>query len=273
MFRFLSKLFAPTRRKPFTRRPRFRPTLEILEGRWAPAVLTVNSLADSTTANNFLTLGEALEVVNGTLGLAPTAGEQAQITGTLGNNDTIQFNLPSGPQTISLTGGALTTTRPVAIDGPGVSALDDQRQHDRPRSRCRQHLYAEPESGRVDQRLDDYGRKRRFGNEQLWRGCAQLRHADDQQCRVQRQRCRFQRRRWNLQRRLLDCEQQLFLRQHGWERGSRRRHSECHVSHRELDQLHLHQQHCHGRWFGRRHGQLRHRDGYRLHIYNQHGVF
>jgi predicted outer membrane repeat protein len=87
------------------------------------SVLTVNSLADNTSADSFLTLREAIAVVNGTLGRPLTAGEQAQLAGTLGNNDTIQFGLPSGPQTITLTGGALAITRPLTIAGPGPTIL------------------------------------------------------------------------------------------------------------------------------------------------------
>ena len=45
-------------------RPRFVPRLEALEGRLAPAVLTVNTLADVTTADNFLSLREAVGVVD-----------------------------------------------------------------------------------------------------------------------------------------------------------------------------------------------------------------
>jgi predicted outer membrane repeat protein len=105
------------------RAPRFRPTLEALEGRWAPAILTVNSLADNTTADSALTLREAVNVVDGTLGRALTTGEKAQVTGTLGSNDTIQFQLPVGPQTITLTGGALSITKAVALTGPGAGLL------------------------------------------------------------------------------------------------------------------------------------------------------
>jgi predicted outer membrane repeat protein len=101
----------------------YRLILEALEDRCAPAVLTVNTTADNTTANSVLTLREAVAVVDGTLGRALTAGEQAQITGTLGTNDTIQFNLPAGPQTIALTGGALDILKPMALNGPGASNL------------------------------------------------------------------------------------------------------------------------------------------------------
>ena len=89
----------------------------------APAVITVNSLADNTIADNSMTLREAVALADGTLGRSLTAGEQAQVSGTLGNNDTIQFNLPAGPQTITLTGGALNLTKSVTINGPGAGNL------------------------------------------------------------------------------------------------------------------------------------------------------
>jgi predicted outer membrane repeat protein len=89
----------------------------------AGPVLMVNSSADNTTADNALTLREAIAVVDGTLGRALTAGEQAQISGVLGPNDAIMFNLSAGPQTITLTGGSLSITQPVAINGPGAGAL------------------------------------------------------------------------------------------------------------------------------------------------------
>jgi CSLREA domain-containing protein len=89
----------------------------------APAILTVNSLADNTAPDNDLTLREAIQLEDGTLGRSLTTGEQAQIYGTLGNADTIQFNLPAGQQTITLTGGALSITHPLTIAGPGAGAL------------------------------------------------------------------------------------------------------------------------------------------------------
>src|SRR5438552_1169526 len=111
MFEFLFKAIKANTFSRAKARPRFRPALEALEGRWAPAALTVNNVADNTTSDSALTLREAIQVVNGTLGRALAVGEQAQVTGTLGTNDTIQFNLPAGPQTITLTGGALNITR------------------------------------------------------------------------------------------------------------------------------------------------------------------
>ncbi len=86
-------------------------------------VLLVNSTADTTTPDTFLTLREAIEIVDGTLGRSLTPGEQAQIAGTLGPNPVIAFNLPAGAQTITLTGGALDITQPVTINGPGAGSL------------------------------------------------------------------------------------------------------------------------------------------------------
>lgn len=87
------------------------------------SILIVNGLGDDTTADGVLTLREALAVVNGTLGRVLTAGEQAQVTGIRGTNDTIQFALPAGPQTITLTGGPLAILRPVFVQGPGAATL------------------------------------------------------------------------------------------------------------------------------------------------------
>ena len=119
----LAAWLRPLRTNPIRRRPACRPTLELLEDRWAPAVLTVTSLADTTAPGTALTLREAVLFVDGTLGRSLTAGEQASVSGTLGSNDTIRFNLPSGPQTITLTGGALDITQPVTINGPGAGSL------------------------------------------------------------------------------------------------------------------------------------------------------
>ena len=86
-------------------------------------VLLVNSSADNTTADSVLTLREAIAVSNGTLGRSLTAGEQAQISGTLGSNNAVQFNLPAGPQTITLTSGALSITKVLTINGLGAGNL------------------------------------------------------------------------------------------------------------------------------------------------------
>jgi predicted outer membrane repeat protein len=120
---FLSTWLRRRPATPIRRRPAFRPTLETLEQRQAPAVLTVNSLADNTSADSGLTLREAIMVVDGTLGHSLSSAEKAQVSGSLGSNDSIQFSLPSGSQTITLTGGALSITRPMSIVGPGPGVL------------------------------------------------------------------------------------------------------------------------------------------------------
>ncbi|HZY90844.1 MAG TPA: hypothetical protein VFE78_38825, partial [Gemmataceae bacterium] len=66
------------------RRPTARPGLEALEGRWAPAVLTVTTVADSGPGS----LRQALRDANDT----------AAHPGL----DTIDFAIGSGPQTIAL---------------------------------------------------------------------------------------------------------------------------------------------------------------------------
>jgi hypothetical protein len=45
-------------------RPPVRPALEILEERWSPAVLTVNTLADNITDTGHLTLRDAVALVH-----------------------------------------------------------------------------------------------------------------------------------------------------------------------------------------------------------------
>src|SRR5437588_6676466 len=102
MFRFVSD--RPRHHATKLGRKRFRPALEILEGRCAPAVLSVNSIADNVAPADQLSLRVAVQTVDGTLGRALTSGEQAQISGTLGTSDTIQFDVPAGPQTILLSG-------------------------------------------------------------------------------------------------------------------------------------------------------------------------
>jgi hypothetical protein len=103
---------------------RFLPYLEPLENRSVPAVLSVNSVADNMVRDNVLTLREAIALVdNGNVGRALTTLERAQVKGTLGKNDIIQFQLPSGHQIIKLTGGPLSITKPVTIIGPGAESL------------------------------------------------------------------------------------------------------------------------------------------------------
>ena len=59
---------------------------------------------------------------DGTLGRPLTQGEQAQVYGTMGAQDTIQFQLPPGPQTITLSGGALAITHTVTFSGGTIDS-------------------------------------------------------------------------------------------------------------------------------------------------------
>jgi titin len=102
-------------------RPAVRPALEVLETRLAPALLTVNTLQDGNPSN-FLSLREAVTVVNNGSAAGLTAIQQAQVSGTIGTGDTIQFAVgPTGA--ITLTSGEIVIAHDVTIDGAGVVAV------------------------------------------------------------------------------------------------------------------------------------------------------
>lgn len=77
-------------RRRCARWPRFRPLLERLEDRWAPATLTVTSTADTVAVDGFVTLREAIASANG------NASVNADViaVGAYGF-DTIEFNIPT----------------------------------------------------------------------------------------------------------------------------------------------------------------------------------
>ena len=94
---------APISSQTKTQRKQLRRLLcESLEQRALMAVLSVSSVADSGPG----TLREAIATAN-----------------TNGEFDTIQFALPAGPQTITLTSGELSITNAVDIVGPGSDQL------------------------------------------------------------------------------------------------------------------------------------------------------
>ena len=116
-------------------RPRLTLRLEALEERSVPATLLVNTVADNTTADGFLTLREAVQLVNAggnaqtALGRTLTAQETAQITTppAWGTNDTITFSA-AARGTINLVGTPqlpqqLELRRSVSVQGPGASLL------------------------------------------------------------------------------------------------------------------------------------------------------
>src|SRR5262249_51063561 len=97
-----------------------RPMLEALEDRATPALLWVNTLADTLDpTDNQLSLREAVAAVNSNSLSLLSPTEQTQVQGTPGQNDTIAFQLPSG-STIALT-QQRTVGRDVTIRGPGVT--------------------------------------------------------------------------------------------------------------------------------------------------------
>lgn len=119
-----------------TRRNRFpRPCVEMLEGRWLLATITVNTAADENSQTDAtLSLRAAIEVSNGTLAIsALSQAEQAQVNGALSSPNTIDFNIPgTGPFTIAPVDPLPTVTVPVVIDGysqPG-SKMNDQQNSD-----------------------------------------------------------------------------------------------------------------------------------------------
>jgi len=108
-------------RRPTVRR-RCGLALEPLEDRYAPAVLTVNSLVDrpQSNADPFLTLRDALTIVNTQSTTGLSTGEASQVAGTLGQNDAIIFALGG---TVHLTASLPAITASVHILGSGAGPL------------------------------------------------------------------------------------------------------------------------------------------------------
>ncbi len=89
-----------------------RLRLEPLESRDQPATLVVNSLGDTVAADGVLTFREAINAVNAGNSTGLDSGALAQISGTFGVNDTIQFGLAG-----TVLVGGNDTTNPFAF-GP-----------------------------------------------------------------------------------------------------------------------------------------------------------
>ena len=115
-----SRQTRPIIARPWPRR-RSRLTLEVLEDRLAPATLTVTSNADDPT----LAL-DSLRAAVASIEQGTDVNANIQRTGAYGSNDTIQFNLPAGQRTITLTSSdanqtfgptALVITANMTIDG------------------------------------------------------------------------------------------------------------------------------------------------------------
>jgi Dockerin type I domain len=108
-------------RTPAPTRPRhrFRPRIQVLENRLAPALLTVNSLADNLTAGNGLvTLREAI--------IAANTDATTDLGQTGSGADTIAFAsslFTGGAQTLTLLLGELHITSDLTVTGPGSATL------------------------------------------------------------------------------------------------------------------------------------------------------
>src|SRR5262249_29425801 len=122
---------------------RFRPALEALEDRLAPATLTVNTTQDDATTVNTsqLTLRDAIYLVDfhgnyqlipGNTATSMPSGWASQITGTFGSSDTIQFDpglTSGGAATITLTQTLPRLSRLMTINGPGANLLAVSGNH------------------------------------------------------------------------------------------------------------------------------------------------
>ena len=90
-------------------RRRSRVCLEVLEDRQLLATITVNTTADGTAAASTLSLREAIEVSNGTLSVSSlSTQQQAQVSGAVGNTNTIDFNIPTTDQGYNAATGVWT---------------------------------------------------------------------------------------------------------------------------------------------------------------------
>jgi hypothetical protein len=97
--------------------------VEALEQRMAPATLTVNTLADNNPTTT-LSLRQAIAVVDHQTEQGLSAQQLAQITGTLGNHDRIQFTPGlAGTITLNTSSSDLEVTNNVVIAGPGADLL------------------------------------------------------------------------------------------------------------------------------------------------------
>ena len=112
--------------RPPSRR-RFVPQVGLLEDRQAPALLIVNSTSDVRNSFDFrFTLYEAIQTIT-TRTLADTS-QAAQVTGRLGDNDTIRFasNLDGAAITLSNFDNDRTVAGPTAFRVSVPMTLDGQ---------------------------------------------------------------------------------------------------------------------------------------------------
>jgi CSLREA domain-containing protein len=100
--------------------------LERLEDRMAPAVITVNTLADDRTPNDgSVSLREAITAMNASNDLGDP-DIIAQNPGAFGSGDTIQFAVTG---TITLGSALPPLSRALSISGPGAGKLAISGNH------------------------------------------------------------------------------------------------------------------------------------------------
>jgi CSLREA domain-containing protein len=104
-------------------RRRQRLGVELLEGRQLLATITVNTAADESAADPTLSLREAIEVSDGTLAISSlSTQEQAQVSGAVGNTNTIDFNIPKTDPGYNATTGVWTIALNSALPAVSVNA-------------------------------------------------------------------------------------------------------------------------------------------------------
>ncbi len=116
---FRRALYSPRPDRPANRR--YRPVLDLLEDRLAPATLTVNTLGDSINGAN-LSLRDAILAANSGSYSGPATG---QVSGTFGSNDTILFQSGlTGSLSLTTGNGPLTISSNLTITAnPQLNAI------------------------------------------------------------------------------------------------------------------------------------------------------
>src|SRR5262245_57680777 len=94
---WIRTFFASRPSRSEARKSNWRPTLEQLEARFAPAILTVNTTADLLQmSDGKLSLPDAIAAVNAG-NLSPlNQAAYGNVAGSFGAADVIQFDLPAG---------------------------------------------------------------------------------------------------------------------------------------------------------------------------------
>ena len=122
--RWLNRRPKPCRRRTTAPR-RCRLRLEALEGRLAPAVLTVNTTGDGSDPT-VLSLRQAIQAVDSQSLANLSPQQQQQVSGSLGG-DQIRF-APGLTGPLRLAQGELDITKPVLITGQGTAHLSIDAQ-------------------------------------------------------------------------------------------------------------------------------------------------